>query len=180
MELITPCEKYKNIFINALKDGFYSGSGGPKSPAKIAEIENDFSAYLQKILPHEDDTPHLRDDGKYYVNVPSFTYWLIDNDEFIGIFTLRTDLNNFLVHMGGNVGYRVHPKYRCRGYATRGLSLIIEKAKEKGMKKLLIIAAEGNIASCRAIEKNGGVLEDIAPLPWEKSGEKYKRYWIEI
>ena len=180
MELAVPCEKYKDIFIKALKEGFYKGSGGPKSLEKIAEIENDFDAYLQKILPHEDNTPHLREDGKYYKNVPSYTYWLIDNGEFIGIFTLRTKTNNFLIYMGGNVGYRVHPKHRGKGYATKGLALIIEKAKEKGLEKLLIIAAENNFASCRVIEKNGGVLENILPLPWEKTGEKYKRYWIEL
>ena len=84
------------------------------------------------------------------------------------------------MYVGGNVGYGITPKYRRMGYATKGLALLISKARELGMDKLLLAAKEENIGSWKAIEKNNGILENIITLPWDNSGQKYKRYWIEI
>lgn len=181
MELVTPDIRYKDTFIVALKDGFCFGSQPPLGAEEIANIENDFEHYLTtKVLKPYDPTPKLRDDGRYYPNAPQIPYWLIDNNQFIGAFNLRTALNDFLMYIGGNVGYGITPKYRRMGYATNGLKLLILKARELGMVKLLIAAKEDNIGSWKAIEHNGGVLENIITLPWETSGQKYKRYWIEI
>lgn len=181
MELVTPDIKYKDSFIEALKDGFRFGAQTPFSTERIAEIESDFESYLSnKILAPYDSTPKLRDDGKYYPNSPQIPYWLIDDGKFIGGFNLRTQLNDFLMYIGGNVGYGITPKYRRKGYATQGLKLLIAKARELGMKKLLVAAKEDNVASWKTIEKNGGVLENIITLPWENNGQKYKRYWIDV
>ena len=96
MELVKPDIKYKDSFIEALREGFYLGSQSPKSVEEIAEIEKDFEAFLRnKLLKPYDPTPRLRDDGKYYPNAPQITYWLIDNGRFIGAFNLRTKLNDF-------------------------------------------------------------------------------------
>lgn len=181
MELIKPDIKYKDSYIEALKEGFYLGSQSSKSLEEIAEIEKDFEAYLKnKLLKPYDPTPRLRDDGKYYPNAPQIPYWLIDNGQFIGAFNLRTELNGFLMYVGGNVGYGITPKYRKMGYATKGLALLILKARELGMDKLLLAAKEENIGSWKAIEKNNGILENIITLPWNNSGQKYKRYWIKL
>ena len=181
MELVTPDKKYKDSYIAALKDGFCFGSQPPMSDEAIAEIEKDFETYLAtKVLKPYDPTPKLRNDGNYYPNAPQISYWLIDNGQFIGAFNLRTELNGFLMYVGGHVGYGITPKFRRKGYATGGLNLLISKAKDLGMTKLLIAARDDNIGSWKAIEKNGGVLENIITLPWENSGQKYKRYWIEI
>ena len=184
MELITPDMKYKDSFIKAIKNGFnalYVGSQDAMSEEAIAGIEGEFEAYLtKKVLKPYDPTPKLRDDGKYYPNAPQIPYWLVEGDKFIGIFLLRTELNGFLMYVGGNVGYGIAPEYRRLGYATNGLKLLISKARELGMDKLLIAAREDNIGSWKAIEKNGGILENIITLPWEHSGQKYKRYWIAV
>ncbi len=181
MELVKPSIKYKDSFIEALKDGYYLGSQSPMSDNAIADIEKDFEYFLaNKIFKPYDPTPRLRNDGKYYPNAPQIPYWLIDNEKFIGAFNLRTQLNDFLMYVGGNVGYGIAPKYKRMGYATKGLSLLILQAKNLGMNKLLLAAKEENIGSWKAIEKNGGILENIITLPWDNNGQKYKRYWIEI
>ncbi len=181
MELVTPSNEYKDSFIQALKDGYYMGPNSGLSDKEIEDIEQNFDEYLAaKVLNKPDGTPKLRDDGKYYVNVPKVPFWLIDNDNFIGTFNLRAELNEFLMYVAGNVGYGVSPRYRRMGYATKGLGLLIEKAKEIGMKKLLVSAREDNVGSWKAIEKNGGVLENIITLPWDETKTPYKRYWIEI
>lgn len=184
MELVKPDKKYKDSFIEALDNGFnavYVGSQAPISDEMKAEIKKDFDEYLtKKVLKPYDPTPKLRDDGNYYPNAPQITYWLIDNGKFIGIFLLRTELNGFLMYVGGNVGYGIAPQYRRQGYATEGLKLLISKARDLKMHKLLIAARDDNTGSWKAIEKNGGILENIITLPWEDSGQKYKRYWVEI
>lgn len=181
MKLVKPNTKYKDSFIEALKDGFHMGAQSPMNKEEIANIEKDFESFLKnKVLKPYDPTPRLRDDGKYYPNAPQISYWLLDKGKFIGAFNLRTELNEFLMYIGGHVGYGITPKYRRMGYATGGLSLLIMKARKLGIKKLLIAAKEENIGSWKAIEKNGGVLENIIILPWQNNGQKYKRYWIEI
>ena len=184
MELIKPDAKYKDSFIEAIESGFnalYVGSQAPMSAEAVAEIKNDFAAYLEKkVLKPYDPTPKLRPDGNYYANVPETPYWLIDDGKFIGLFLLRTELNGFLRYVGGNVGYGIAPKYRRQGYATKGLGLLIDEARKAGVSKLLIAAMDNNIGSWKAIEKNGGILENIITLPWEDSGQKYKRYWVKI
>ena len=181
MELVVPDKKYKDSFVWALRDGFCFGSQPSMSEEAIAEIESDFDAYLaKKVFKPLDPTPKLRDDGKYYVNVPQISYWLIDDGHFVGAFDLRTQLNDFLMYAGGHVGYGITPKYRRMGYATKGLALLISKARELGLDRLLIVAKDDNIGSWKAIEKNGGILENIITLPWEHSGQKYKRYWVEV
>ena len=181
MELIQPDIKYKDSFIEALEEGFYLGSQSPKNDEEIVEIKKDFEFYLaNKLLKPYDPTPRLRDDGKYYPNAPQISYWLVDNGNFVGAFNLRTKLNDFLMYVGGNVGYGITPKYRRMGYATKGLSLLILKARELGIDKLLVAAKEKNIGSWKAIEKNNGILENIITLPWDNSGQKYKRYWINL
>ena len=138
------------------------------------------SRLRQRVLKPYSPVSKLQADGKYYPGVPKISYWLIDNGKFIGAFDLRTELNEFFMYVRGNVGYGIAPQYRRMGYATKGLGLLKEKAHELGMKKLLIAAMEENVGSWKVIEKNGGVLENIITLPWENTGQKYKRYWINV
>lgn len=184
MELVTPDKKYKDSFIEAIETGFNAlrvGSQAQMSDEEIAGIKNDFETYLaKKVLKPYDPTPKLRPDGKYYANVPEIPYWLIDDGKFIGLFLLRTELNGFLMYVGGHIGYGIAPKYRRKGYATKGLGLLLAKARELGIKRVLIAALTENVGSWKAIEKNGGVLENVITLPWDDSGEKYKRYWVDI
>ena len=184
MELVKPDIKYKDSYIEAMESGFnalFLGSQSPMKSEAIAEIKNDFEGFVtQKILKPYDPTPKLREDGKYYAGVPQYSYWLIDNGKFIGAFILRTELNEYLMYARGSVGYGIAPHYRRQGYATKGLGLLISKAREMGVKKLLVTAMEDNIGSWKAIEKNGGVLENIITLPWEENGPRYKRYWINV
>lgn len=75
MKLVIPDTKYKDSYIEALKDGFYLGSQSPKTAAEISLIESNFEDYLaKKVLKPYDPTPKLRDDGKYYVNSPQISF----------------------------------------------------------------------------------------------------------
>lgn len=111
--------------------------------------------------------------------VPSYDYFLVDGDKFIGIIHIRIELTENLMRYGGNIGYAINPKYWKQGYGTEILRLGLEKAKELGMTdKILITCDDDNIGSYKIIEKNGGILEN--KVENESCGEHFltRRYWI--
>ncbi|MGB8226624.1 MAG: GNAT family N-acetyltransferase [Sedimentisphaerales bacterium] len=110
--------------------------------------------------------------------VPASTYWLISRGRIVGTCNLRHRLNDFLKNLGGHIGYSVRPSERQKGYATKMLSLVLEKARALGITRILITCDDNNIASARVIEKNGGKLVDKTKR--EGSKELIRRYWIDL
>ena len=87
------------------------------------------------------------------------TYFAFDaNDNIVGIIDLRHELNEFLKDFG-NCGYSVRPAQRRKGYATRMLQLILERARQIGMDQLQLSVERSNEASVKTITKNGGKYE---------------------
>ena len=113
--------------------------------------------------------------------VPSYDYFLVDDDKFIGIIHIRVSLTDSLLRYGGHIGYAINPKYWKLGYGTKILELGLANARELGIKdKVLITCDDDNIGSYKIIEKNGGVLEN--KIENESMGEKFltRRYWINL
>ena len=112
--------------------------------------------------------------------VPSYDYFVIDGDKFIGIVHIRIRLTESLLRYGGHIGYAINPKYWCQGYGTEALKLALEKALELGIEDVLITCDNDNIGSSKIIEKNGGVLENTVPNT--SDGEEFltNRYWIRL
>ena len=92
--------------------------------------------------------------------VPSSKYVLI-NDEgaYVGIFNLRHRLNNNLRVGAGHIGYGIAPQYRGRGYATVGLRLTLDKARELGIDEAYLSVHKDNRASL-AVQQHCGARID--------------------
>jgi predicted acetyltransferase len=99
-------------------------------------------------------------------------------NSIVGRVSIRHELNDFLARIGGHVGYGVVPSFRGRGYATQMLWLAFPVARSLGITRLLITCDDGNIASSRVIEKNGGVFEGKVEGP-DLTIPK-RRYWIDL
>lgn len=110
--------------------------------------------------------------------VPASTYWLVCQKRIIGTCNLRHELNDFLREFGGHVGYSIRPSERRRGFGTQMLRLLLEKAQELGIERLLVTCDDNNIASARVIEKNGGKLAD--KVIKDDSKVPLRRYWIDL
>ena len=111
--------------------------------------------------------------------VPAEVWCLVTVDpqpRVIGLYNLRFALNDYLYHYGGHIGYSITPEERGKGYATQGLELLKQRAQQLKMEKLLLTCDDQNIASCKVIERNGGLLENIV-LEGER---RTKRYWITL
>lgn len=110
--------------------------------------------------------------------VPDSTFWLInENKRILGVVNIRHRLTEILLNSGGHIGYGIRPSERRKGYATKLLSLALEKSKEVGIRKALVLCNEDNIGSFKTIINNGGIPDSDFV---EEDGNIIKRFWIEI
>ncbi|MDO5844180.1 MAG: GNAT family N-acetyltransferase [Methanocorpusculum sp.] len=83
------------------------------------------------------------------------------DEKIIGIIDVRHNLNNtFLKEYGGHIGYSVRPSERCKGYASRMLSLALCFTDSLLITEVMIGCYESNTASIRVIERCGGRLSE--------------------
>ncbi|MFP7299225.1 GNAT family N-acetyltransferase [Neobacillus niacini] len=109
--------------------------------------------------------------------VPDSTFWLINQDKrILGVVNIRHRLNENLLNRGGHIGYGIRPSERMKGYATKLLSLALEKSKELGINKALVVCDEENTGSFKTIVNNGGIPDSDFV---EEDGNVIKRFWIE-
>jgi predicted acetyltransferase len=95
-----------------------------------------------------------------------------DEGRIVGRVSIRHRLNDYLLTVGGHIGYAVRPASRGRGYAGRILEVALVEARALGIGNALLTCDTDNLASKATIERNGGMLED-------GSGAQAKlRYWI--
>jgi predicted acetyltransferase len=104
--------------------------------------------------------------------VPSSLRWVTEGDEILGTIHLRHELTEFLLRDGGHIGYAVRPTARRRGVASQALGLMLEECRRRGIDPVLLTCADGNVASARTIEANGGVFEDVR--------DGTRRYWVRV
>jgi predicted acetyltransferase len=176
MELIPPSAEFKDPFIGAVKE-FQADTEYPLMHKRYHELsieglEKNFDAFV------EEEISHARGENLLPGYVPQTDYWLVDGDAFIGRVSIRHRLNEHLEQVGGHIGYDIRPSKRKQGYGSKILELALPKAKELGIKRVLLTCDETNTASRRIIEKNGGILENQVSNP--ETGVDKLRFWIDI
>ncbi|MFC4912446.1 GNAT family N-acetyltransferase [Actinomadura gamaensis] len=124
-----------------------------------------FSRYVEYVRSLAlDETPRPP------AHVPTTVLWWVDGDEFLGRLTIRHRLTQWLLDVGGHIGYDVRPTARRRGHATAMLRAALPVARDLGIDPALVTCDADNTPSRLVIERNGGVLED-------RRGIKL-RYWV--
>jgi predicted acetyltransferase len=93
----------------------------------------------------------------------------------VGRVSLRYDLDEFLAHEGGHVGYCVLPAHRRRGHATEMLRQSVVLMRAEGVARILVTCDDDNVASAGVIERCGGVYESTVE---GRGGVPKRRYWI--
>ncbi|WP_194421364.1 GNAT family N-acetyltransferase [Microbacterium abyssi] len=106
-------------------------------------------------------------------------YWITDDGEVVGFVSIRHELNEWLRHFGGHIGYSVRPTRRRQGYARAGLALALERTRELGVESAMLTCDDDNVGSYRTIEGAGGVLQDVVDAA-EQGHPRLRRYWIEL
>lgn len=91
--------------------------------------------------------------------VPQEIYWLFANGVPVGYGKVRHSLTEKLLDDGGHIGYSILPSERGKDYGKLQLKLLLERAKEIGIDKVLLTIHSSNINSLKVAIKNGGVIE---------------------
>lgn len=150
----------------------WKNSGEEMIPWVIQKDPSDFPAMVQSVLDQE------KAEGLPEGWVPDSTYWLVTEDqEVVGAVNIRHSLTEKLFNCGGHIGYGIRPSARRKGYATKLLAMSLEKSKELGIDRALVVCDATNEASERTILNNGGV-RDVDYI--EEDGNVVRRFWIEI
>ena len=167
MRLCIPNTKYKKSFLSALNE-FHKENRLLKH--SINKLKDDFDKYIIKLEKQSKGV----DLPKGYV--PATTYWIIDENEFVGIISIRHRLTDELKKFGGHIGYEIRPSKRRQGYGKKALKSALKRAKVMGIKEVLITCDDNNIGSIKIIKASGGRLKDKI----QNKGKKVltRRYWI--
>ena len=170
-ELVRPSVRYEKAFFEALRE-LPEDSQWELTYTKqtLAQIENDFPAYVTALLARETATmaPLVHDT----IN------WAIAGERILGRIAFRHRLNDFLKNVGGHIGFAVRPSARREGVGTRMLEKILMTPIAKRVGRVLVTCDETNAPSRKIIEKNGGIYSGHYPDPEE--GTKTLHFWIDV
>lgn len=81
------------------------------------------------------------------------TYWILHDDEPVGIGSFQHVLTDELRESGGNIVYCIAPQHRGKGYGSAAIPILVENMRESGIDEILFMIDKCNIPSIRCAEK---------------------------
>lgn len=163
--LVAPSPAYKESFIDAVYEYIEENQEPTWHPEILRER---FGEYLLALRQAESEPLGGM--------APATQYWLVTEAVgYLGEVSLRHHLNDSLKLFGGHIGYKIRPSQRRKGYGSLLCKLAIEKARQRGIRDILITCDEDNTGSRKIIEANGGILYDRVD---NRRGVLTRRYWI--
>lgn len=149
IRLIVPSINHKEAALRFRQTFYDSGEKTIDGSECFDRIES-YEEWLSLVTDNA-DTNTLR-----AKSVLTDTYFAFDNNnQIVGIIDFRHELNDFFKDFGHS-GYSVLPSERRKGYATKMLELIIDRARSCGLTEIQLSALRSNIPSVKTILNNGG------------------------
>jgi predicted acetyltransferase len=170
-ELVLPTTTVRESFLEAMDEFVAEGAEFSQTAAWIernAPGWKDPDAFARFVAAVRADAAEETPRPEWHV--PCTTLWWVDGEEYLGRLAIRHVLNDFLLDVGGHIGYDVRPTRRREGHATAMLRQALPWARDLGIDTALVTCDDDNVGSIRVIEAAGGVLEDVR-------GDK-RRYWV--
>ena len=108
-----------------------------------------FPAWLENQMARKHQTISFFD-------TPTTVYLLYADGIPAGYVGIRTEIDENWKRWCGHIYYTLRPSFRGQGCGKAMLRLALEECRKMGMRQVFVKASEGNTASCRVIEANGG------------------------
>lgn len=173
LKLILPEEKYWQSFQDGLQE--FKTNPTPYDTCDVAHAFDftNFAAYKES---YENARKGIGLKSGY---VPMTVLWLIDDEKFIGIYTIRHYLTEALQRGGGHIGYSVIPSARGKGIAAQGLMLCCQYAHDVlDIQDALLCCHAANIASYKTMKKVMIEFGGTEATPAIIDNHEEKRVWI--
>ena len=98
---------------------------------EVPVLENGFANFFYNVLSRSNE-----EIIRYVLNlsysmelIPIYTYFLWVDDKIVGMYHLLTRLTDDQKEKDGHISYTILKEHRGKGYGSKGLSLLIEEAK---------------------------------------------------
>ena len=166
LRLVKADDRYKDLICDMLDEWYATGE--KIFPYAIRRLDyHDYENYCKNI-----------DTDNNHGHVATTTWFALDEERniIVGAVNLRHYLNEQLLLDGGHIGDGIRPSERRKGYATEMIRLALEKCRQLGIFRVLMVCDKDNTGSARSIQRNGGVLENEP----EVEGVVQQRYWITL
>ena len=171
IKLVEPCEELREAYIEYVQE--LKAAEEEFTPWVLERPAGDFNS-LVRWIKEQSKGIGIKDGF-----VAHSTFWLVgSNGQILGVTNLRHELTDHLRHEGGHIGYSVRSSERGKGYATLMVKLVLDKARELGLERVLITCDKDNLASARVIQKNGGKLDSESIS--KQTGKLKQRYWVKL
>jgi predicted acetyltransferase len=169
LQLLPPSLKRLPQYEAALAAGWSPDTERDASAEQLARLRQGRRTFLASLT--RQGGTMITAWGEEVERLPSRLFWL-DDGEFCGIADFRyvPGLDTLPDYVPGHIGYAVVPWKRRRGYASRALALVLDVAREQGMRSIEITCDHDNEASRRVIQRNGGLFTGNR----SREGEKLK------
>ena len=126
---------------------------GLTNPYEGVSFEEYKSTVLPELMMHENPV-NMPD---WFV--PETYYYLWDDQVLVGEFRIRHNLTEVLKTGAGHIGYSIKKEYRSKGYGTKGLSMVLDLAREIVPEdEIYLRVLKSNIPSFKAISHNGAYI----------------------
>jgi len=99
---------------------------------QVPLLENGFANFFYNVLhkSNEELINYVLTLSYSKELIPIYTYFLWVDNNIVGMYHLLSKLNEEQKRKDGHISYTILKEYRGKGYGTKGLSLMIEEAKQ--------------------------------------------------
>ena len=145
MKLVKPNEKYINSYLDGCKKlwGHIHDNYIIHDPNRFDEWKTDI------FVEYENNAKGIKLPEGF---IPHITYWIIEDEKYIGSVNIRLGLSEQLQEYGGVCGVVIVPEYRGKGNGIKVLKLALKKMKELKISPVILTCEEDNEPSKRTLE----------------------------
>ena len=149
MKLVTPSAVYQQSYLDYIAEL----GNEERYPFPLDFDHHDFSQMLTRIegFASGESLP----DGY----VQSSTFWLIDNEQIVGVTNIRHRLNDAIKHCGGHIGIGIRPSQRGKGIGRELMQMSINYLQQLNVRSIHIHCYKQNLASSKMIQACAGRLD---------------------